>query len=109
MAQFTDITKTHDYLLNKCDEINEGYTNIKGMYSRIDTAITRMTSKLDEMDELVTRFNNKHKENRPSCIPGFYKSTKYTPEPPVVPSPKEVYVAGTAHNAVRAIRSNHYR
>ena len=109
MAQFTDITHTHDYLLNKCDKINDSFNELKGMYSRMDSTITRMTSNLDKMDEFVTRFNNRNQENRPSCIPGFYKCSKYTPEPPTAPSPKAIYVAGTAHNAVRAIRSNHYR
>ena len=112
MTQLNDVTQTHDYLLNKCDEINQSYTNIKGMYARMDSTLTKMTSTLNQIDELVTRFNKKDEggaENRPACIPGFYNTTKYTPVPPQVPSPKNILAAGTAQNAVRAIRNNHYR
>jgi len=70
-----------------------------------------MNTRLDEIDDLVKRVNNRNQENRPSCIPGFYKTTKYTPVPPALPNTNksETTAAGTAHNAVRAIRSNHYR
>ena len=105
-----DITSTHSILLNKCDELETGFTNLKVMYNRVDDTITRMTNNLDKMDAYVTQFQNRHQENRPSCIPGFYKTVKFsTPVPPPSPSPKLISAAGTAHNAVRAIRSNHYR
>ena len=109
MAQFNDVTQSHYDLMNKCEEIQETVTNIKGIYSRMDQSITNMTTRLDELDTMVQRFKNNNKENRPSCIPGFYKTTKYSPIPPLVPSPKTISAAGTAHNAVRTIRSNHYR
>ena len=109
MAQFNDATHVHNDLLNKCEEIQESVTNIKGIYSRMDKSITNMTSKLDELDNMVKRIKNNNQENRPSCIPGFYKTIKYTPVPPLIPAPKTTSAAGTAQNAVRTIRSIHYR
>ena len=98
------------HALHTCNSIKDTHTNIKTLYTQMDKTMNRMNSKLDEMDDLLKRFNNRNQENRPSCIPGFYKTAKYIPIPPSVPiTNASATAAGTAHNAVRAIRSNHYR
>ena len=80
------------------DDISNSFKNIEGTYKRIDTYIESMKDSIGRIDELLELKNRNH-ENRPSCIPGFYK----TPTPPK-PNKSSTTTAGLA-----AIRCKHYR
>ena len=81
------------------DDISDGFEKIKGTIIRIDTHIEDIRDSLDHIDELLLKRKNYNHENRPSCIPGFYK----TPTPPK-PNKSSTTTAGLA-----AIRCKHYR
>ena len=91
---------------NLCDGLSESFANIKKSYVRMNTTIDNMNNKLDKIDTLITQYKNKNQENRPSCIPGFYTATK-SGQPAMTMTASSP--AGMASNAVRAIRSKHYR
>jgi len=84
------------------DHITESFTKINGTFRRIDASIDDIKHRLEHIDALMQR-KNCYQENRPSCIPGFYKAARQLPLPPTPPN------SPTSSNGVRVIRSKHYR
>ena len=77
---------TFTQLHERIDNISVSFTKMNNTYMRIDSHIDDIKTTLDNIDELLLRKNNEKQENRPSCIPGFYKVSK-TILPPLVPTP----------------------
>ena len=94
---------THLHTLNQnIDDISNSFEKIKGTFHRIDTQLENLKDSIDHIDELMVQRKNRNPENRPSCIPGFYRTTK--PVPPTPPNSPT-----TSSSGITAIRCKHYR
>lgn len=99
-------------LSQSCRNISESFARMSHMYARIDQHISDISSRLDDIDDLVVKYRNRDPENRPTCIPGFYdenSATAPTPMPTPIPPQQKLAPIGSASNAVRSIRKHHYR
>ncbi len=107
MSRNRDILQV-SFCINSCalnqnvDDISHSFETIKVTFHRMDTQLEILKDRIEHIDELLAKRQNRYHENRPSCIPGFYRTTK--PVPPTPPNSPTTTTPGLA-----AIRCKHYR